>query len=98
MFYQIFLSPQVKRCPIITYKHGTYELQNDSTLKKLGNITKLSNDSPAPSPPPKTKAPPTLEENPPKKEINPPQLCATPHENQSQPQIPRNPPQKMPQH
>ena len=98
MFYQIFLSPQVKRCPIITYKHGTYELQNDSTLKKLGNITKLSNDSPAPSPPSKTKAPPTLEENPPKKEINPPQLCATPHENQSQPQIPRNPPQKMPQH
>ena len=67
MFYQIFLSPQVKRCPIITYKHGTYELQNDSTLKKLGNITKLSNDSPAPSPPPKTKAPPTLEENPPQK-------------------------------
>ena len=22
MFYQIFFSPQVKRCPIITYKHG----------------------------------------------------------------------------
>ena len=26
MFYQIFLSPQVKRCVIITYKHGIYEL------------------------------------------------------------------------
>ena len=25
MFYQIFLSPQVKQCAIITYKHGTYE-------------------------------------------------------------------------
>ena len=33
MFYQIFLSPQVKRSAIITYKHGiyelTYELPND---------------------------------------------------------------------
>ena len=26
MFYQIFLSPQVKRSAIITYKHGIYEL------------------------------------------------------------------------
>ena len=26
MFYQIFLSPQVKRWAIITYKHGIYEL------------------------------------------------------------------------
>ena len=26
MFYQIFLSPQVKRCAIITYKHGIYDL------------------------------------------------------------------------
>ena len=26
MFYQIFLSPQVKRCAIITYKPGIYEL------------------------------------------------------------------------
>ena len=33
MFYEIFLSPQVKRWAIITYKHGiyvlTYELPND---------------------------------------------------------------------
>ena len=26
MFYQIFLSPQVKQCAIVTYKHGIYEL------------------------------------------------------------------------
>ena len=26
MFYQIFLSLQAKRCAIITYKHGIYEL------------------------------------------------------------------------
>ena len=29
MLYQIFLSPQVKRCAIITYKHGIYELPNE---------------------------------------------------------------------
>ena len=28
MFYQIFLSPQLKRCAIITYKHGMYELSD----------------------------------------------------------------------
>ena len=26
MFYQGFLSPQVKQCAIITYKHGIYVL------------------------------------------------------------------------
>ena len=36
MFYQIFLSPQVKRCTIITYKHSTYELPNDLRLRILG--------------------------------------------------------------
>ena len=30
MFYQIFLSPQVKQCAIITYKHGVYELPHES--------------------------------------------------------------------
>ena len=34
MFYQIFLSPQVKQWAIITYKHGIYELPNDLRLKK----------------------------------------------------------------
>ena len=41
MFYQIFFSPQVKRCAIITYKHGIYELPhelpNDLRLRILEN-------------------------------------------------------------
>ena len=41
-----FLSPQVKRRAIITYKHGIYklpqELPNDLRLRKLGNIRKVS--------------------------------------------------------
>ena len=41
MFYQIFLSPQVKRCTIITYKYGIYELPdelpNDLRLRIFGN-------------------------------------------------------------
>ena len=38
MFYQIFLSPQVKRCAIITYEDGIYELpralSNDLRLRE----------------------------------------------------------------
>ena len=30
MFSQIFLSPQVKRSAIISYKHGIYELLDES--------------------------------------------------------------------
>ena len=37
MFYQIFPSPQVKRCAIITYEHGIYEWPNDLSLRILGN-------------------------------------------------------------
>ena len=41
MFYQIFLSPQVKQCAIITYKHDIYELPhelpNNLRLRNLGN-------------------------------------------------------------
>ena len=37
MFYQVFVSPQVKRWAIITYKNGIYELPNDLTLRNLGN-------------------------------------------------------------
>ena len=37
MFYQIFLSPQVKPSAIITYKHCVYELPNDLGLRILGN-------------------------------------------------------------
>ena len=29
MFYQIFLSPQVTRCAIITYKDGIYKLSHE---------------------------------------------------------------------
>ena len=40
MFYQIFISLQVKRWVIITYKHGIYELShelpNDLRLRILG--------------------------------------------------------------
>ena len=41
IFYQIFLSSQVTRCVIITYKNGIYEvpheLPNDLRLRILGN-------------------------------------------------------------
>ena len=47
MFYPIFLSPQVKRWAIITYKYGIYQLPhvlpNDFRLRmKLGNIREVS--------------------------------------------------------
>ena len=45
MFCQILFSLQVKRCTIITYKHGTYklshELPNDLRLRVLENISKV---------------------------------------------------------
>ena len=41
MFYEIFLSPQVKGWDFITYNHGTYELHhelpNDLSLRNLEN-------------------------------------------------------------
>ena len=41
MFYQIFLSSKMKRCAIITYKHGIYalphELPKDLRLRILYN-------------------------------------------------------------
>ena len=44
MFYQTFLSPQVKRCAIITYKHGIYELPhklpNDCQIENFVNAGK----------------------------------------------------------
>ena len=36
MFLQMFLSPQVKQCLIITYKHGIYELPHELP-NDLGN-------------------------------------------------------------
>ena len=68
MFYQIFRSPQVKRCAIITYEHGMYvlphELPNDVRLRILENCEipgKYQNPiewRPAPRPLPKTEIPP----------------------------------------
>ena len=41
MFYQVFLSPQMKRCAIIADTHGIYkfphDLPNDLKLRILGN-------------------------------------------------------------
>ena len=37
MLHQTALSPQVKQCAIITYKHGKYELPNDLWLSILGH-------------------------------------------------------------
>ena len=42
-FWQIFLSPQGKRCAIITYKHGIYELPNELRLRILENCKILEN-------------------------------------------------------
>ena len=65
MFYQIFLSPQVKRCTIITYKHGIdvlpHELPND--LRLITHEIRIhqesaqtpQNDSAVPNPPRKNK-------------------------------------------
>ena len=39
MFYQIFLSPKLKGCQIITYKHGIYELPDEMPNDfRLGNF------------------------------------------------------------
>ena len=40
MFYQIFLSPQVKLCAIITYKHGIYELPHELSNDLIYEIRK----------------------------------------------------------
>ena len=41
MFQQVFLQPQVKRCAVVAYKHGIYELvhelPNHLRLNILGN-------------------------------------------------------------
>ena len=49
MFYQIFLSPQVKQFVIIADKHSIYELPHElpndfrlNDLRKLGNIKRVS--------------------------------------------------------
>ena len=44
MFNKFSLSPQVKRCAIITYKHGIYEFPHElpNDLKERANIRKVS--------------------------------------------------------
>ena len=46
MFYQIVLSPEVKRCAVITYKQGIHkmphELPNDLKYTKLEKFRKVS--------------------------------------------------------
>ena len=64
MFYQIFLSLQVKRCAIIAYKHSIYDLSyellnhlaSQEMRKHYESIQTPLNDMPVPSPtPPKKK-------------------------------------------
>ena len=88
MFYQIFFSPQVKWCAIITYKHGIYELPNGLRLRILGNKEKSGNwlkfiewQSSTQSSHQKESFVNT------RRKIFWKIRCATPHENQSQPQI-----------
>ena len=38
MFYQIFLSQQVKRSAIISNKHGIYELPNNIHFRRWGAL------------------------------------------------------------
>ena len=68
MFYQILLSPQVKRLAIITYKYGIYELPhelpNDLRLRINKRLIKLDkNDILVPSLPAQIKALLILAEN-----------------------------------
>ena len=58
MFYQIFFSPQVKRCAIITYQYGMYELTHElpNDLRFTQESLKTpQNNRPVPSPPAKMK-------------------------------------------
>ena len=73
MFHQIFFSPQVKRCVVITYKHGTYELPHempnaDASIPspKPSIPMQFANMPPPPHPPPPTNAIP-LTSSPPHK-------------------------------
>ena len=74
MFHQIFLSPQVKRCAIITYKHGICELPKDLGLRILGNCL-------VPIPPAKKKILLILVKKSRKIPIKPFPQCFIPYEN-----------------
>ena len=86
MFYQIFLSRQVKQCANITYNHGIYksphDLANDLRLGILeskeisGNCLNFIKCSLVPSLPAKMKVLLILKESSCKIEMKPFQLCA----------------------
>ena len=44
MFYQVFLSPQVKRSAIISNKHGIYELTHAPELPNVLRLRTLGNE------------------------------------------------------
>ena len=78
MFFQIFLSPQVKQCVNITYTHGIYLLRHQllNKLKNLGIIRKYQYPPPQGRPTTDTRpgpkhtpahAPPPANETPPSK-------------------------------
>ena len=93
MFYQILLSPQVKWCGIISYKHGIYKLRHvlPSDLRLTsqeireyqGSVQTQQNDSPAPRPPARIKIPPILPKNRWKTEIKRFPYCTASHKNRS---------------
>ena len=47
MFYQIFLSPQVKRWTIVTNKHGIYQLSHIRNVRKVSKRHRMIAQCPA---------------------------------------------------
>ena len=102
MFYQIFLSPHVKRCAVITYKCVIYEFPNElpknlklrisgsqEIPKKCPNCHRTIAQGPAPPPPPPT------QKTPEKQKANTPR-SAPPHtKTRAGPKYPK--PQERPQ-
>ena len=97
MFYQIFLSPQVKRWVIITYKNGMYKLPhnlpNDLKLRILGNqeisgkCLNFIESQPSAQSPRQNKSFVNISRKLLKKEIKLFRLCPISDQNQSQSQI-----------
>ena len=99
IFYQIFLSPQVKRCEIITYKYGinlmSHQLPNNirlggfstHTRKKKRDLRNYEISEKWPHPRQNQNSPNTKKE-PPKNRNQTPPAMRHPTKNQSQPQRP----------
>ena len=45
MFYQIFLSPQVKQWAVISYQHGIHELPHELLNKNRSNFIQSEKES-----------------------------------------------------